>query len=374
MERKLTPFIVKDLEKKMVFLAGPRQVGKTYLAKSLSSKWPDLFYLNFDLDEDKKIFLKKQWSRSSQLVVMDEVHKWPKWKPLLKGVYDTEGIPPRLMVTGSARLNMYRRGGDSLAGRYFLYHLYPLTLSDLKEKFSLEEGLERLMLYGGFPEPFLSADQTEAARWRKSMIDRVVREDIQDLEPISKIQSMLILIELLRERVGSAISYSSIAEDLHVSPHTVKHWIDILENMYLVFKVAPYSKNIARAVTKEPKIYFYDTGMVRGNEGAVFENLVALSIKKHLHFLQDTRGEDNSLCYLRDREKREVDFVIAVNGKANLFVEAKLSDSNLSTSLKYYAGKFPSVGALQVVAKIDRGLNVDGISIEPASSWLSQLE
>jgi predicted AAA+ superfamily ATPase len=373
MERLLTPLIAKDLEKKMVFLAGPRQVGKTFLAKSLSSRWPQLFYINFDSDSGRRVFLKGQWDRKSPLVVMDEVHKWPKWKTLLKGVYDTEGIPPRILVTGSARLNVYRRGGDSLAGRYFLYHLYPLTVAELKKEMNPAEALEKLMRYGGFPEPFLAQDEQEAARWRKSMIDTVVREDIRDLEPITKIQSLFLLIDLLRERVGSTISYSSLAEDIHVSPHTVKHWIDILETMYLVFRVTPFTRNIARAVLKEPKIYFFDTGMVRGNVGALYENIIALSIKKHLHFLQDTEGQENSLHYIRDKEKREVDFVIAVNRKAQTLIETKVGDETVSGSLLYYKTKLGSIDAVQVVKNIGRSLTIDGVQIENAAEWLSRL-
>ena len=296
-----------------------------------------------------------------------------KWKTLLKGVYDTEGIPPRILVTGSARLNIYRRGGDSLAGRYFLHHLYPFSVAELKNELAPTKVLDRLMIYGGFPEPFLAQDEGEAARWRKSMIDRVIREDVKDLEPITKIQSMLLLIDLLRERVGSKISYSSLAEDLHVSPHTVKHWIDILENMYLVFRVTPFVKNIALAVRKEPKLYFYDVGMVRGNAGAIFENLVALSIRKHLHFLQDTRGEDNALNFIRDKEKREVDFVVTVNRKVTTLLEVKLGDDSLSPSLRYYKNKLGVAHVVQIVKNLERPLTVDGIQIADAARWLSTL-
>lgn len=373
MERLQKPLILKDLDEKMVFLAGPRQVGKTTLAKSLSSELPNYFYINFDSDTGRNIFLRKEWDRKAQLVIMDEVHKWPKWKTLLKGVYDTEKIPPRILVTGSARLDIYRRGGDSLAGRYHLHHLYPFTVAELKNQMAPDEALEQLILYGGFPEPLLGQSETKTKRWRTQMLERVVREDIQDLEPVSKIQSLLLLIDLLRERVGGTISYASLAGDIQVSPHTIKHWIDILENMYVVFRVTPFVKNIARAVLKEPKIYFYDTGMVRGDAGAVFENLVALALKKHLHFLFDTAGEENNLHFIRDKEKREVDFVIAVNRKVTTLVEAKLSDAALSRSLLYYKDKMGDVEAVQLVKNIDGARTSEGIQIEKASKWLAGL-
>src|SRR3989338_7680389 len=230
-------YIRKDLEKKMVFLAGPRQVGKTTLAKSYADVWPDLTYLNFDSDKDRPLMLKQEWNRKSPLVILDEIHKLKKWKSKLKGVYDTEGIPPRILVTGSARLDLYRRGGDSLAGRYFLHRLYPFSVRELRGHAAPKELLDQLMLLGGFPEPFFSQSEEEAKRWRKQNIERIVREDVQDLEPVRNIQTLLLLVDLLRKRVGSSISYSSLAGDLEISPHTVKHWIQILENMYILFPV-----------------------------------------------------------------------------------------------------------------------------------------
>jgi len=373
MERQQKDAIVKDLDKKYVFLTGPRQVGKTTLAKRLSSVWKGMYYLNFDLQEDKRIFVGKEWDRKAPLVVMDEVHKWKKWKTLLKGVYDAEGIPPRILVTGSARLDIYRRGGDSLAGRYFLHRLLPFSVAELKGAFKPREALELLMRFGGFPEPFMSQSETTAKRWRRQYLDRVIREDVRDLALVGDIQSLLLMVDMLRERVGSPVSYSSIAGDIQVSPHTVKRWIEVLEAMYIVFRVTPYHRNIARAILKEPKIYFFDTGLVRGDEGKVFENLVAVSLLKALQYKEDTEGLETRLHFLRDKEKREVDFVIVEEGKVKELIEVKFSEVAASRSLIYFSRLFKGASAVQVVHSQAKIRSISGVSVTPAAEWLSKL-
>jgi predicted AAA+ superfamily ATPase len=320
-----------------------------------------------------EIFLKKQWDRKSSLVIMDEIHKWRKWKVLLKGVYDTEGIPPRILVTGSARLDIYRRGGDSLAGRYFLHRLHPFSVAELKEKMNPSQALENLLVLGGFPEPFLSQSETKAKRWRKLYIERIIREDVFDIAIVSDIQALLLMVEMLRERVGSPVSYASIARDLQLSPHTVKKWVEILESMYIIFRVTPYHKNIARAILKEPKIYFYDTGLVRGDKGKVFENLVAGSLLKYLHFMEDTEGAETRLHYVRDKEKREVDFLLIIDGKISNLIEAKFSDENLSRNLYYYHNRFPETPSVQIVYSLNKPKTISSVQIESAADWLSKL-
>lgn len=373
MHRLQKKLIASDLDKKMVFLTGPRQVGKTTLAKSLQKIWHKLDYLNADAQQDRMIIHRQQWDRGMDLVVLDEIHREKNWKTRLKGVYDTEGIPPRILVTGSARLDVFRRGGDSLAGRYFLHRLYPLSVRELKKQGKPQEILEQLISLGGFPEPFLSGSAQSARRWRKNYLDRVIRGDLRDMQNIREIHSLLLLVDLLRERVGSPLSYAALARDVQVSPHTVEKWIRYLANLYLIFLVYPYHRNVARALLKRPKVYFFDTGAVRGDTGAKFENLMALHLKKWLDYLADAEGQETELFYLRDKEGREVDFVICQEKKLTHLIEAKSRLKDLSPALAYFTKRLHPNHALQLSLYVDRSRSIEGISLKPAARWLAEL-
>lgn len=373
MERAQKQAVAKDLEEKMVLVSGPRQVGKTWLAKSLTTHWPGLYYLNFDYPPHKQIFIKSEWDRTAPLVVLDEIHKWGHWKTLLKGVFDAEGIPPRLLVTGSARLDVHRKGGDSLAGRYYHHRLLPFSVAELCSEMEPEEALNQLLRFGGFPEPLIKGNEVAARRWRRLYLERVIREDVRDFTQINEVEALALLVELLRERVGSPISYASLARDLQVSPHTVKRWVAVLESLYLVFRVTPFHRNIARAILKEPKIYFFDSGLVRGDRGAVLENVVAISLLKSACHREDVLGEEVRVHYIRDKEKREVDFVIVVDGRPAQLIEVKSSDATLAPALRRFAALLPDASAVQIVAKLKQAHTAGGIQIEPAASWLARL-
>lgn len=378
MERYLENAIKKDLAEKIVILSGPRQVGKTTLSRQL---WPDHVYLNYDSSSDRKLIRAEEWDRGARLVVFDELHKMKKWKSWIKGVYDTQGIPPALLVTGSARLEALRKGGDSLAGRFFAHRLHPLTVKEicgaLKE--SPAEALDGLVRLGGFPEPYLKKSEAFAARWRRTHVDTIIREDLLDLERVREVRSMEILIDLLRVRVGSSTSYASLAGDLQVSIHTVKHWLEILENLFVVFPVRPYSRNIARSILKEPKYYFYDAGAVEGDSGARLENVVALALWREIHWLEDTTGRKAALHYLRDREKREVDFLVVVDNKPVLMAEVKAGDDAFSPPLLRFRDALKGAGAadieaVQLVHGLARKKSTAGVNMLPVADFLAGVE
>lgn len=366
--------VTADLEKKMVFIGGPRQVGKTTLARYiLASKYPDGLYLNWDYDEDRQAIRNSRWTDDTPLIVLDGLHKYPRWKSWLKGQYDATGDRHRFLVTGSARLDVYRRGGDSLLGRYHYWRLHPFSLDEYPSGIAPAEALNRLMTLGGFPEPFISGDERESRRWRRERLDRVIREDIRDLESIRDIASLSILVDLLRERVGGLVKASNLAEDLHVSPVTVAHWLDILERMYLVFQVFPYTRSLPRAVRKPPKVYFFDTADVRGAEGARFENLVAAALLKRLHYREDREGYRYELRYLRDKEGREVDFVILKDGELEELIEVKYGDDDVSRWLRYYAERLKPGRATQLVFGLKNSYDGDGIRVTDPISYFSGL-
>lgn len=357
-------FILNDLYQKMVFIGGPRQVGKTTLSKAFClDNFQQGIYLNWDATADRKIILKEEWRNDVPLIILDELHKYPRWKQWLKGVYDTKTAEQHFLVTGSARLDVYRRGGDSLMGRYHYWRLHPLTLDELPVGMALDEGLKRLLTLGGFPEPFLGNDERLARRWRRERFDRILQEDVRDLEPIRHIQLLEVFLTLLQERVGGLVVLSNLAGDLQISPATAKHWLALLERMYLVFAVYPLTQNVPRAIQKPPKVYFYDNADVVAEGGARLENLVATHLLKRLHFMEDYYGYRCDLHYIRDKEGREVDFVTVIDGKIIDLIEVKQADSTLSSSLLYYAKALKPKNTIQLVADLKHSFHKDGVLV-----------
>lgn len=370
--RYITSHILDDLKRKMVFVGGPRQVGKTTLAKAiLTSNYPDGRYLNWDFDEDRQDILQKRWSTDNPLLIFDELHKFPKWKGWIKGIYDVSHDLHSFLITGSARFDVYRRGGDSLLGRYHYWRLHPFTLDEIPKGISPKDAFERLMTLGGFPEPFLEGDERIARRWRRERFDRVLREDVRDLEPVRNIQLLSIFLDLLRHRVGGLVVLSNLGRDLEISPKTTKAWLETLERMYLVFCVRPYTKSLPRAVRKPPKVYFFDNGDVLGDEGARFENLVATSLLKRLHYLEDSQGYKYELRYIRDKEGREVDFAIVKEGELEELIEVKYSDDSIARSLSYYADRLNPKKAIQIVSEIKRPYDKGKIRVTDPISYFS---
>lgn len=372
--RYLKDHITKDLKRKMVFISGPRQVGKTYLSKQILNDLGSDQYYNWDRAEHRKNITKLQWDRGAKLVVFDELHKYKGWKNWLKGVYDTESHPPFYLVTGSARLNVFRKGGDSLMGRYFHYRLHPFSVRELVElnDYKVEKAFNDLWERGGFPEPLFSSSTYDVNRWRKERTERVLREDLLNIELVKKLNDMEYLIEILKDRVGSPISYRSISEDLSVSPPTVKSWIDLLERLYVIFRVQPFSRSLARSIKKESKIYFYDYSDIQ-DDGARFENMIASHLLKHVNYLEDTKGSAYKLLTLRDKERREVDFVITDKNKPIQLIEVKHSDSNVSKNLLYYSERFKDAESIQVVKNLERNKTISKIGIKRADNFLLNL-
>ena len=296
----------------------------------------------------------------------------PDWKNYLKGLFDTKNDRVKILVTGSARLDYFRQTGDSLAGRFFTHRLLPFSLGELTGT-PYEGDLDRLIERSGFPEPILAETPEDATRWRNEYADSLLREEVADLERIADMRALRTVLELLRHRVGSPVSYTSIAEDAGVSPNTVKKYIQIFEALYIVFRVTPFSRDIARSLAKEPKLYFYDTGMVTAGDGSRFENLVAISLLKDVFAAYDQKGVKGELQYLKTKEGKEVDFCIAQDGRAKLLVEAKLSDDRVSTHLRHFCTKYDLPG-IQVVKELKRERKEDErITVRRAAGWLAEL-
>jgi predicted AAA+ superfamily ATPase len=371
MQRAQKTKILQDLEKKMVLLSGPRQAGKTWLAKNIAREFRNSIYLNYDQILDREIMLSQSWLPNTDILVLDELHKMKNWKNYLKGVYDTKPSSMKILVTGSARLDIYDQLGDSLAGRYFRQRLLPLSLAELSQV-GEKTDIDRLIERGGFPEPYLAENVIEANRWRQLYVNSILSTDVFEFDKIQNIKGMQLLFTMLRTRVGSPISYQSLAEDLALSPTTIKKYIQILEALFVIFKITPYSRNIARSLLKEPKIYFFDTGLVQGDEGAQFENLVALSLLKDIYAKTDYFGEERSLHYLRTKDGHEVDFAIAHENAVEKIIEVKVSDHSINKSLLYFHEKY-EYPAVQLVKYLRHETQHNGIQVLRAEKFLSEL-
>ena len=371
MERSQASAIQNDLQKKIVLVSGPRQCGKTTLAQMLPGAKE---YMNYDYAEHRDILREKSWDRRKSLLVFDEIHKMPDWKRYLKGIYDAEGIPPGILVMGSARLDLIRRTGDSLAGRFFQHRLHPFDVKEARNEIEPEEAFKRISRFGGFPEPFLANDAGFYNRWRRSHIDIILRQDMLDLESVRDIKSVEVLIDLLRSRVGSPISYASLARDLQKDAKTVKRWLEILESLYIIFPVRPYHRNVARSILKEPKYYFYDSAQVRGQIGARLENIVACALLKECHTQTDTYGRDVELGYVRSKDGREIDFVIVEDQWVRMMIETRSGGGFLSPHFSHFDRFFPDTKRLQVVHDLTREKTFpDGAEMRSVVPWLAEL-
>lgn len=376
MKRYLDDRVRQDLEKKMVVLTGARQVGKTTLSQQLLSEFPGGQYLNFDVAAHRAIIQAQSWRVSAPLLVFDEIHKMRDWKAWLKGVYDGRSPGQQVLVTGSARMDTFRQTGESLAGRYFRLRLHPLSTREWCEQTqsSPHMALTHLLARGGFPEPALASSDADAQRWRADYFAALVREDVLEFSRLQEISAMRLFAEMLRSRVGSPLSIASLARDLNLSPMTLAKYLDILQALFIVFVVRPWHRNIARATLQSPKVYFYDTGLVLGDDGVRFENLVACHLLKQVQWQQDTRGQEVDLHYVRTKDGAEVDFALSEGDTLTHLVECKLSDSQPHRALARFADQWPQAQAVQLVRECKAEADVGRLQIRDAAPWLAALE
>jgi len=389
-------------DKNMIFLVGPRQVGKTTLAKIISQSFVNNLYFNWDIPGDKARLLEnpaffqqiKRRDSSMPLIIFDEIHKYKDWKNYLKGVYDEFNGSYQFLVSGSGRLDIYQKGGDSLAGRYFLFHLWPFTIAELVKKIqtiddflkdplrismedseNLKEVWTRLSTLSGFPEPYLANRSATYRRWSNTYSSQLIREDIRDLTGIKSIADMETLYSLLPSKVGSPLSVPSLASDLKVSYNSIRNWLSVFERFFLIFSISPWTKRIARAIQKEQKVYLWDTPRIK-TPAAKFENMVAMELWRAVTNWNDLGYGHFSLHFIRNKEQQEVDFLIANEGKPVILIEAKLSDTEPSSTLKKFqnALKIPAVQlsgeneGYQIFSNNDQP-----ILVAPGYQWLSQL-
>lgn len=389
-------------EKEMIFIAGPRQAGKTTLSGLIASSFSNHYYFNWDIAEHRTLFFSKsaffegvkRKDSSIPLVILDEIHKYKDWKNYLKGLYDQFHESYKFLVSGSGRLDIYQKGGDSLAGRYSLFHLFPFTIAELGERNisikaflrnplhidmeqtgKLKEIWDRLSGLSGFPEPYLSGKTTSYRRWSNTYSHQLIREDIRDLVDLRAVTDVETLYLLLPSKSGSPLSVQSLANDLKVSYNTVRNWLDIFARFFLIFSIPTWTEKITRAIQKEKKIYLWDAPRIK-DPAARFENMVAQELYRAVTSWNDMGYGDFTLHFVKNKERQEVDFLLAEDRKPILLIEAKMADELPSKSLQIFQRSL-KIPAVQLTNEGDsyRLLSNDNnkVLIAPAFQWLSQL-
>lgn len=372
-DRYIKKAVTSDLKSRMVFIGGPRQVGKTTFALSFLPE-PDTespAYFNWDDLSDKSRLLQGELPPNEKLLILDEIHKFARWRNLVKGFFDKNKGKISFIITGSARLDFYSKGGDSLQGRYHYYRLHPFTPRELDSKPS-KDVLDLLLKFGGFPEPLFRSEEKFWRRWQRERLQRVIYDDIRDLETVKEISLLELLAVELPNRVGSPLSVKNIKELLQVSHETVERWLKIFERMYYCYRIPPYGSPKVRAVKKEQKLYLWDWSLVK-EAGLRFENFIASQLLKYCQFIEDTEGYRMELRFLRDTDKREVDFVVIREGKPEFAVECKTGEKNISPSIHYFKERTPIPRFYQVhMGRKD--YKKDGVRVLPAATFCRELD
>ena len=371
-QRYIKNHIANDLKNRMVFIGGPRQVGKTTLSLTFLQKPVESHpaYLNWDNISIRSSLLKGELPPNEKQIVIDEIHKFARWRNLIKGFYDTNKSEVSFIITGSARLDYYSKGGDSLQGRYHYYRLHPFSLTELNTNPDKKD-FEALLKFGGFPEPLLKAEEKFWRRWQKERLQRVIYEDIRDLENIKEISLLELLAQELPNRVGAPLSVKNIKEMLQVAHETAERWLTIFERMYYCFRIPPYGPPKVRAVKKEQKLYLWDWSLLQ-DHGPRFENFIASHLLKYCHFIEDTEGYSMELRFLRDTDKREVDFVVLKEGIPIFAVECKTGEKSISPAIFYFKERTP----IPIFYQVHQGVKdyqKNGVRVIPVETFCKEL-
>ncbi len=386
-----------DKYSQMIFISGSRQVGKTTIAKTFQTN--EHSYLNWDNVNHRKLILENIFAyidnhllsslaQTKPCIIFDEIHKFKNWKNFIKGIYDQYKEKLTIIVTGSAKLDVYNKGGDSLMGRYFNYQIFPLSVHELLQlpyqKKILQPQSElnskawsTLIQRGGYPEPYTKDEDEFSTLWQSSRLSQLFREEIRDYANIQNIDQLELLGQLIISQTGSQTNYSNLATKIRVSEATIRNWFNLLENTYFCFNIYPWTKNVNRSILKAPKTYLYDWSLCP-DKGAMIENLVAIHLLKAITLWNNTGQGEFGLYYLRNKDKREVDFLITQNHQPWIMAEVKSSHKQpLSDNLRFYQKQLNVPHVFQLafdMEYIDIDLfTIDAIKIVPIKTFLSQL-
>ncbi len=391
----------------MVFLAGPRQVGKTRLAKQfLKTKKCGKLYYNWDDILTRQAYLSDSRFFESQArstdtkdpwIVFDEIHKRNRWRDILKGVYDIFHEDFRFLITGSARLDLFRSSGDSLVGRYNLFHMMPLSINEvsLQKKTScflmennfnasfdvfkndvlpsnkpeITDAFKALLVHGPFPEPFIKQNDRFCRKWHQDYISLLVREDLRDISKVTELDRIENLLFLLKPRIMSPLSMPNLGNELEAAHTTIKNWLEQLKRLYLIFPVTPWTKKVSRGLKKAKKWYFLNWYYAPKGP-ARLENMVGSYLYRTCLGLTDMGYGNFSLHYIRTLDKKEIDFIIAKDNTPVLAVEVKSGSTALSKELINRKNWFPDTPTIGVQVVDKRNY----LQKHPGNTWVMSVE
>lgn len=398
MKRSYSSVLAQHLDqyRQMIFVVGPRQVGKTTLCTTINSEH---HYFDWDNQDHRALIIEgparvgeeiglSRLQEKPRIVIFDELHKYSKWKDFLKGFFDVYSPRVKVIVTGSSRLDTFKRGGDSLMGRYFLYHLHPISVREIIGTHLSEneiqppscldsQAFDSLFKFGGFPEPYLKANVRFSNRWKRLRQQQLFTEDIRDFTRVEEIHQIELLAEILKYQSGQLISYTNLAKKVRVSVDTIRRWISTLQSLYYCFTIQPWFRNVQRSLLKQPKLYLWDWSLI-DDSGARLENFVASHLLKAVHWWTDNGFGDYQLYFLRDKDKREVDFLVTRNHEPWFLVEVKTEEKKpLSKDLSYFQKQTNAPHAFQAALSmdyVDAGcFSTRRPTIVPVKTLLSQL-
>jgi predicted AAA+ superfamily ATPase len=404
LDRPLYRNLFKELtkEKRMVFMAGARRVGKTTLGDMIAETFANRVYLNWEIPENRARLIRnpvffeevERRDESAPFVMFDEINRYRGWRSYLKGAHERVEGDYQFLVAGSSRLDYPQRRGDSLAGRYYLLHLWPFTQAELgranlkPEEFfgnpqqvsmdrhpELKELWRALSEQSGFPEPFLAGRKTAYRRWSSAYAGQVIREDIRDATGIKAVDELETLYQLLPAQVGQLLPVPALAQGLQVAYNTIRSWLLTLQRFFTIFSLAPWSRGVPRAIREGQKVYLWDVPRVR-EPGARFENMVALELCRAVSTWNEMGFGRFSLNFVRTKDQQEVDFIIADDGQPVLLIDARAEEHQPSAALIKFqsALKVPAVLLVQAADGYRRISNDDqAVLIAPACQYLAGL-
>lgn len=378
LSRTLEPDVAESLKRNpATALIGPRQCGKSTLAKQLLSKQENTLYLDLERPSDLQKLDDAEWflsTQSEKLICLDEIQRKPDLFPLLRSLIDDSRRAGMYLILGSASRELLRQSSETLAGRISYKRLTPF----LWDEVARHSTLENYLLRGGFPPSSLSYDDRDSYEWRLDFIRTFLERDLLQFAGFTP-QTMRRLWQMLAHSNGQTVNYSALAGSLGASHTTIRNYIDLLESTFMLIQLKPYGGNTKKRLVKSPKIYLSDTGMttallnLRNFEQAaghpVFGSLWETVILSNLYGY----FPDLDYSFYRSSHGAEIDLIVS-DGNIRAAIECKASVSPKLSTGTYHAIEDIKPEILFVAAPVDFGYSMKkGIEVVSVAELIARL-